>query len=587
MHRSSCFSIDWKTASSWLLSGCLLGLVMIAAPAQAEEAYEIHPDSQVQEGVPQGEILGPFTWKSEIFPGTVRDYWLYVPAQYDKEEPACVMVVQDGLKRSKGWNLTTVMDNLIHQKAMPVTIGIFINPGEVPSVNPKGKPRSNRSFEYDSLGDQYARFLLEEIMPEVSKKYHLSDDPNDRAIAGASSGAICAFNVAWERPDEFRRVLSTIGTFVNIRGGHSFPTMIRKHETKPIRVFLQDGSTDLNLYSGSWWQANQQMLAALEWAGYEVNHSWGEGGHSSKHAAAIMPEVMRWLWEGYPEPIKTPQAPERRTDVLIPGEEWQEVSSGHQFTEGPAVNAQGEVFFVDVPAAKIFKIGLDDKVTLFTDDSGHASGLMFGGDGRLYGCCNRTRQIVAFDPDGHKEVLAEGVRCNDLALGKHGIYFTSPSNKTIYLLRPGQKPEAVDEGIEKTNGLVFSPDLSHLYVADTDGQFVYAFQVQADGTLANRQALIPLELRFGQTKSSADGMTFDQQGRLYVTSDYGLQVCTTSGSVHFIITKPQDDWLANVVIGGENFDTLYVTTMDKVFKRKIKAEGVRPRVQWQTTGKDQ
>ena len=165
-----------------------------------------HPDTLPQQGVPQGKIEGPFTWKSDIFPGTVRDYWLYIPAQYDATKPACVFVVQDGLNRAKQWNVPTSLDNLIHKKQIPVQIGIFINPGVVPAPHENAQPRFNRSYEYDALGDRYARFLLEEILPEVGKSYNLSDDPNDRAIGGASSGAICAFNVAWERPDEFRRV---------------------------------------------------------------------------------------------------------------------------------------------------------------------------------------------------------------------------------------------------------------------------------------------------------------------------------------------------------------------------------------------
>src|SRR5690606_23198593 len=144
---------------------------------------------------------------------------------------------------------------------------VFIEPGVVPAVTEGDQPRFNRSFEYDSMGDRYARFLLEEIVPEVKKKYNLSDDPNDRGIGGASSGAICAFNVAWERPDAFRRVLSTIGTYVGLRGANEFPVLVRKTEPKPIRVFLQDGNRDLNIYAGDWWVANQDMLSALQFAG--------------------------------------------------------------------------------------------------------------------------------------------------------------------------------------------------------------------------------------------------------------------------------------------------------------------------------
>ncbi|MFT4639548.1 MAG: gluconolactonase [Verrucomicrobiales bacterium] len=287
----------------------------------AQESYPAHPDSEVKEGVPQGEVKGPFSWESQIYPGTVRDYLIYVPAAYDPDKAACSLIIQDGLNRAKGWKLPTLMDNLIHEKAMPVTIGIFIDHGRVlPTNGEASQPRFNRSFEYDGMGDRYARLLLEKILPAVSKDYHLSVDPNDRAIGGASSGAIAAFTAAWERPNAFRRVISTIGTYVGLRGGNEYPTLIRKTENKPIRIFLQDGSNDLDIYGGSWWVANQGMLSALRFSGYDVSHRWGEGGHSGKHAAAIMPDVMRWIWRDYPKPIEPGIPPARRTQLVIEGE---------------------------------------------------------------------------------------------------------------------------------------------------------------------------------------------------------------------------------------------------------------------------
>ncbi len=213
--------------------------VFVFSDACAQDQLQLTPDSQRQPNVPQGKIEGPFDFKSNVFPGTQRKYWTYVPAQYDANRPTCVMVVQDGLNRANGWRLPIVMDNLIHAGDIPVMIGVFITPGIVPASREDAQPRFNRSFEYDSMGDRYARFLIDEMLPEVAKSYNLSDDPNDRAVAGASSGGICAFTAAWERPDQFRRVLSTIGTYVGLRGGNEYPTLIRKFEPKPIRVFLQ------------------------------------------------------------------------------------------------------------------------------------------------------------------------------------------------------------------------------------------------------------------------------------------------------------------------------------------------------------
>src|SRR5258708_30351965 len=246
----------------------LVWMITFAAAASwaAADDYKLGQDSLPQEGVPRGEVT-KYKWESKVFPGTVRDYWVYVPAQYDAAKPACVMVFQDGnnYQRTNGeFRVPIVFDNLIHKKEMPVTLGVFINPGEVPAIEEGKKPRSNRSFEYDSLGDQYARFLLEEILPEVGKKYKLTSEASGRAICGISSGGICAWTVAWERPDAFSKVLSHVGSFTNIRGGHVYPALIRKTERKPIRVFLQDGSGDLDNVHGSWPLANQEMAASLK-----------------------------------------------------------------------------------------------------------------------------------------------------------------------------------------------------------------------------------------------------------------------------------------------------------------------------------
>ncbi|MBC8002768.1 MAG: esterase family protein [Opitutaceae bacterium] len=277
---------------------------------RAADDYVPGPDSKPQEGVPKG-VVTKYSWTdSKIFPGTVRDYWVYVPAQYTTDKPACIFVCQDNVM----YSAPTVFDNLIHKKEMPVTIGIFIQPGMFPtpaSATPgiddpaqkkaKGKAggRSNRSVEYDSLGDKYARFLLEEILPEVSKQYNLTKDPEGRCIAGNSSGAICAWTVAWERPDEFRKVFSSIGSFTNIRGGHVYPSLIRKTEKKPIRIFLQDGSGDLDNASGNWPLANQQMAAALKYQKYDYRFEFGDGGHTTKHSTMLFPDAMRWMWRDF------------------------------------------------------------------------------------------------------------------------------------------------------------------------------------------------------------------------------------------------------------------------------------------------
>jgi enterochelin esterase-like enzyme len=266
--------------------------------ASAADDYQPGADSQRQAGVPKGAVT-QHKWTSKVFSGTERDYWVYVPAQYDAARPTAVMIFQDGksyVDENAAFRVPIVFDNLIHKKEMPPVIGIFINPGNIPPAAPGGQPRSNRSFEYDTLSDQYARFLLAEILPEVAKSYNLTDDPDQRAICGISSGGICSFTAAWERPDAFRKVLSHVGSFTNIRGGHVYPALIRKTERKPIRVFLQDGANDLDNQFGSWPLANQEMAAALKYAKYDYRFEFGDGGHNGKHGGAILPDSLRWLW---------------------------------------------------------------------------------------------------------------------------------------------------------------------------------------------------------------------------------------------------------------------------------------------------
>lgn len=280
----------------------LLTLMFASWAMAGDEVYKLGPDSHRQEGVPQGEVT-EHVWKSEIFPGTIRRYWTYVPAQYDGSSPAAVMVFQDGhtyVDPEGQFRATVVMDNLIHKQEMPVTIGIFIDPGhkkEQLPPQPGWRPRpENRSFEYDTLSDQYARFLLEEILPEVAKNYKLTDDPDMRAICGISSGGICAWTVAWERPDAFRKVLSHVGSFTNIRGGHVYHALVRKTDPKPIRIFMQDGEGDLDNEHGNWPLANQQMAKSLAFAKYDFKFVYGEGAHNGIHGGAILPDSMRWLW---------------------------------------------------------------------------------------------------------------------------------------------------------------------------------------------------------------------------------------------------------------------------------------------------
>jgi enterochelin esterase family protein len=279
---------------------------VLAQEPRVELKYPYGPDSFRQEGVPRGIVTTHEWTESKVFPGTIRRYYVYVPAQYDGEKPAALMVFQDGhayIDEEGEFRVPVVFDNLIHKGEMPVTIGVFIDPGHKKSElppEPGWRPYpENRSVEYDTLSGDYAEFLLTEILPAVAEEHPFTDDPDGRAIGGMSSGGICAFTVAWERPDAFRKVLSHVGSFTNIRGGDVYPGMIRKQEKQPVRVFLQDGSNDLDTVHGNWSLGNKQMASALAFRDYDYQFVYGEGGHNGNHGGAILPDSLRWLWRDY------------------------------------------------------------------------------------------------------------------------------------------------------------------------------------------------------------------------------------------------------------------------------------------------
>lgn len=561
---------------------CLLFLLLwIAVGALwSSPQYVLGPDSQRQPDVPRGSVYH-YKWTSKIFPGTVRDYWVYVPAEYKPGKPACVMVFQDGggfVKENGSSRVPIVFDNLIYKREMPVTIGIFINPGVLPALSQNQRARYDRSFEYDALSGRYARFLLDEILPEVGKHYDLSSNPNDRAIAGVSSGGIAAFTVAWNHPEAFRRVLSFVGSFTDLRGGDIYPALIRKTEPKPLRVFLQDGTKDLNLYAGNWTIEAQAMASALQYAGYDVNFVVGTEDHNMKQGGAILPDALRWLWRDYPKPVAKPETTGKRqfsTLILEPGQDWKQASQGQESTGGLAVNRQGDIFFSDVTHNRIFKINADGKISAFRKNTGGARGLAFGPRGRLYACQNSRKRIVAYPASGGENVIAKGISCGGLAVThRGGIYFTDPARKRVgYVNRRGKKT-IVYEGLTSPAGVQLSPDQSLLFVDGPDGKWVRSFQVQPGGSLADGEPFYRLETLDESSASGADGMTVDSEGYLYVATRLGVEVCDQPGRVVAIINKPVPGPLQSIVFGGPDLDTLYVTAGGKIFRRRVRRKGV-------------
>ncbi|MCI0488842.1 MAG: SMP-30/gluconolactonase/LRE family protein [Blastocatellia bacterium] len=566
------------------LSLMLSFFVIFSASIHARQDYPLGPDSLPQTGVPKGEVLKFSFDRSKIFPGTYRDYWVYVPAQYTPDRPACVYVNQDGIQNEA----PTVFDNLIHKKEMPVTIGVFVMHGRVRASDSNAAlDRFNRSYEYDGLGDDYVRFLLEELLPDVETKktsdgrpIRLSKSGNDRAIGGHSSGAICAFTAAWERPDAFSRVFSAIGTYVGLRGGDRYPTLVRKYEPKPIRVFLQDGSNDLNIYAGDWWMMNQTMERALVFADYEVQHVWGEGGHNGRHATAVFPDAMRWLWKDWPQPIKTGVTKNNTLAAIIaPGEGWQLVGEGYGSAKGLAVNQRGEVFFTDSTVGKVYRVGLDGKVSSFGAGQNKSNGQAFDPEGWLYQVAKGERKIRAYDMAGRSKNIADGITGNDIVVAHNGnIYVTAPpasnadDQSKVWLIKPNGERKIVDSGLRYSKGIALSPDQTLLYVSDARSRWVYSHQIQADGSLEFKQRYYWLHEPDTDDSSGAESMCVDSEGRLYVATHIGVQICDQPGRVNAIIPTPEGK-VSDLAFGGENFDTLFAACGDKVYKRKLKVKG--------------
>jgi enterochelin esterase-like enzyme len=283
--------------------------------SDADSYYRLSPDAIPQDGVPKGEIKGPFTLPSQAYPGTQHTYWIYVSAQYDPAVPASLMIFNDGqafMAPDGDVRANVVMDNLIWRREIPVMIGVFVNPGRrpdqpEPTLKNWGDRDTNRPTEYNTLDDRYARVIVDELLPVLYKDYNVSKDPGRHGIGGSSSGAIAAFTVAWERPDSFRKVLSNVGSFTNIRGGNAYPDIIRKSDRKPIRIFLVDGRNDNRALrtDGSydqardWFYQNVRMERALTEKGYDVNYSWGIQRHGQKMLQTVFPEMMRWLWRDH------------------------------------------------------------------------------------------------------------------------------------------------------------------------------------------------------------------------------------------------------------------------------------------------
>lgn len=565
---------------------------------ETKPKWEPHPDAIPRDDVPHGKVEKMEPWESTIYPNTTRDWWVYVPAQYKQEQPAALMVFQDGerMQNLNGrWRIPVVFDNLIARGDMPPTIAIFLNPGHDKSQPLNNNRFSNRSLEYDSLGDRYARFLHEEIIPEVQKRYRISEDPNMRAIAGSSSGAICAFTVAWERPDSFRKVYSTVGSFTNLRGGNVYPAWVRKSEPKPIRVYMSDTSGDIDNPFGSWPWSNQLMASALNYMGYDLRFDWAEGyAHNDEFGSSRIPDAMKWLWRAEQH---TPVYDTRGDlggdltllNLLVPGESWRVLADDLGFADGLLSDAQGNIYFCDMKAPAVYMLNAaDGSKTELCKES--VSGLEFSPDGkRLIACQGSKNRILSIDLQT-KEVktIAEGVKPNDLAVTSEGhILFTDTGAGQVVRVDPTTgKAVAVADQIGKPNGIALSNDGGTLAVSDYGGDSTWMFRVNAAGELDAKMPVLPMRLpidakgdfKFNEpppyvAASKGDGMAVDKKGRYYVTSELGVQVFDPTGRPCGVLPKPKKDQpLTTCILAGPKHSTLVIANGTTIYARQLKVD---------------
>ncbi len=587
---------DFPEALRWLWDDQSLSMPVTSKETKPE--WTPHPDAIVNDLVPHGTVESMPIWKSTVFPNTVRDWAIYVPAQYDPSEPAALMVFQDGerMRDLKGrWRVPIVFDNLIARGEMPPTIAVFINPGTAAIQKTKrpGKP-TNRSYEYDNLGDRYTRFLIDEIIPEVEKRYSISDDPSMRAIGGSSSGAICAFTAAWERPDVFQKVYSNVGSFTNIRGGDAYDSLVRKTEAKPLRVYLSDTSGDVDNQFGSWPWANRLMASSLKYMGYDVRFDWAEGyAHNADFGSSRFSEAMKWLWRSEQHQPVLDTRGDLKGDLtllklLIPGESWQVVAEGLGFADAPCSDAEGNFYFCDMKAPAVYRVRATD-LTREVIAQEAVSGMKFGPDGLIYACQGAKNRVISIDAkSGDVNVIASGVTPNDLAVAADGfVYITETKDQRVTRIEPQSgKTTVVDTGINRPNGIALSGDGGTLAVSDSGGEYTWTLRVGDDGMLDAKMPTMTMRLPIDpqatfpfnepppyMTASRGDGLAVDRAGRYYVTSAVGVQIFDPTGRLCGVLAKPGETQpLTSCTLAGENHDYLYITNGDRVMRRRLSVD---------------
>ncbi len=574
----------------------LQGQTPAAAPAVV---YTQGPDSQAQPDTPKGTVTRYVLPPGKFYPGTPHNYQVYVPAQYDAAKPIPFMIFLDGGGSANvngtGVKAPVVFDNLIAKKEIPAMIGIFIDPGILPAIDPNAQRRFERIFEYDSINGRFGQFLIDELIPEVAKKYNLSKDPNDHGIQGASTGAVGAFMAAWEHPDQFRRVISFIGTFVAMKGADTMLAIVRKSEPKPIRIIMQDGRNDHILpdhpfgtfFAGSWPINNEVLYEDLRFAGYDVKYELGESGHDGRQTSVIFPDMMRWLWRDYPKPI-TAQLPagfgkpgwDPRAQVFATisiDKPWEQIGGTYKSSASPAPDKDGNVYFADPASSTIYKSDAEGKVSTFKTNTNGAKALRVGADGRIYASQPGQKRIISYGAAGDEKIVAQNVAADDLAVTAKGlVYFVDGAHKTVNLVEPNGKPRVVFEGSEMLlpSALTLSPDQAMLAIGDAQNKFSWSTEIAADGSLTNGEPFYRVDMPDISPYSGVSSITMDSEGQVFFATALGIQLCEANGRAAAILNKPESGPLTGMIFGGKDLNWIYVTENGKLFRRPSLRKGI-------------
>lgn len=513
---------------------------------------------------------------SAIYPGTVRQVHVFIPAQYDGSKPACVSVKFDGYNAAE----KPILEAMIAAGELPVTVGVFVQPGDLPSPAKGTMGRRNRCFEYDAVGDTNARFLADEILPEVARRFNLklSSSGNDRSIAGGSSGGIAAFNAAFERPDLFSRVYANSGSFVAFRGGHEFPTLVRKFEPRPIRAYMTTGMRDMENAAGDWFLIDLEMDRALRFSGYDYQFRVINGGHVAGYYDYFR-EAMAYLWKDWPKPVEPGPGAPRVRDLILPGEPWRLVAEGLRNVRAGAGNERGEVVFVDPSADTIRKIAVDGSISQFIPRAGQADGLSYGPRGELYAVSNRTGKVVRFEGTGPESaLLADGLFARHvLALPEGGLLVTGhesgEDHDSVWFVKDGGKVR-VDSAPRSATGLAYRPDRWLLAVADGRSKWAYSYRIKSDGSLTDRERFFWLHVPDWEDDAGAEGVCYAREGQLLIATRFGVQSCADDGPSQVILPLPGHARPLGLCFGGRDHDRLYAFCGDRIYCRKLKVHGI-------------